>query len=58
MRRMFERQNYRLDRWVKVLRLLPRVVARMRSQASARIAIARAEKAVRRKIKAARDAGC
>ena len=58
MQGMFKRQNYHPGRWFKLLQLLPRVVARMRSQASARIAIAEAERSVRRKIKAARDAGC
>lgn len=58
MRGMFKGQNYHPSRWFKLLQLLPRVVARMRSQASARAAIAKAERAVRRKIKAARDAGC
>lgn len=58
MRRMFKRKIYHPGEWLRLLQLLPRVASRMRSQASARAAIARAEKAVRRKIKAARDAGC
>jgi hypothetical protein len=47
------RKEDRADRWPKVLLKLSRLYARMRSQASADIAIMEAERAVRRKIKAA-----
>ena len=50
---MYRRKIQDSCRWPKVLLKLSRLVGRMRSQASAHIAIAQAERAVRRKIKAA-----
>jgi hypothetical protein len=51
---MHGRKEDRADRWPKVLLKLSRLVNRVRSQASADIAIMEAERAVRRKVKAAR----
>jgi hypothetical protein len=50
---MYRRKNQNPGRWTKLLHKLSRLVGRVRSQASADIAIAQAERAVRRKIKAA-----
>jgi type II secretory pathway component PulJ len=50
---MYKRKNKNPGGWPKLLHKLSRLVSRMRSQASADIAIAQAERAVRRKIKAA-----
>jgi len=47
------REKDQAHRWPKVLLKLSRLYARMRSQALAHIAIVEAERAVRRKIKAA-----
>lgn len=50
---MHRRKNDQAYRWPKLLLKLSRLVNRMRSQASADIAIAQAQRSVRRKIKAA-----
>ena len=50
---MHRRKNQNPGRWTKLLHKLSRLVNRVRSQASADIAIMEAERAVRRKIKAA-----
>ena len=51
---MHKRKNQNPGGWAKLLHKLSRLVSRVRSQASADIAIAQAERSVKRKIKAAR----
>ena len=50
---MYRRKKDQTGRWPKLLLKLSRLVNRVRSQASADIAIMEAERSVRRKIKAA-----
>lgn len=54
MRILFERAIDNLVVWGAVLLILPQAFGRMRGQVFARFAIAKAERAVRRKIKNAR----
>lgn len=58
MRQLYERAVDHVIVWGTVLLLLPKTLGRMRGAASAQLAIAKAERAVRRKIQNARDAGC
>jgi hypothetical protein len=52
---MYTRKNKNPSGWSKLLYKLSLLVSRVRSQASADIAIAKAQRSVDRKIKAARD---
>ena len=54
---MYRRKKDQIGRWPKLLLKLSRLVSRVRSQASADIAIMEAERSVRRKIKAAGNKG-
>ena len=54
---MYRRKKDQASRWPKVLFKLSRMVSGMRSQASAYIAIAQAQRSVGRKIKAAGAGG-
>lgn len=58
MRYLYERAVDHVIVWGAVLLLLPKILGRMRGAVSAQLAIAKAERAVRRKIKNARDSGC
>lgn len=58
MRHLYERAIDHVIVWGAVLLLLPKTLGRMRGAVSAQLAIAKAERAVRRKIKNARDIGC
>lgn len=51
---MYRRKNQNPSGWSKLLHKLSLLVSRVRSQASADIAIAKAQRSVDRKIKAAR----
>jgi hypothetical protein len=54
---MYRRKNQNPSRWSKMLHKLYRLVNRVRSQASAFIAIAKAERSIKRKTKASRYTG-
>lgn len=58
MRYLYERAVDYVIVWGAVLLLLPKTLGRMRGAVSAQLAITKAERAVRRKIKNARDSGC
>ena len=58
MRNLYERAVDHVIVWAAVLLLLPKTLGRMRGAVSAQLAIAKAERAVRRKIQNARDSGC
>ena len=54
---MYSRGVDQFGRWKKGVQLLSRMAARMRSKAFVALSIAKAERAVGRKIKAAREKG-
>jgi hypothetical protein len=58
MSTMYRRKKDKAGRWPKLLLQLSRLVNRMRSQASAYIAIAQTQRSVERKIKAAGPGVC